>query len=131
MALIEKLKDTVTGAAHVARSAGHQVQSTAGPAALQAARLIRSRLNQRRTASPPDRTPEPHARATPTAADGPRPLSEPADAPTAPTPAVVAKNIAPHPELAKPATKKKAAAKKSAPGAKLPVKRPPTKPDRG
>jgi hypothetical protein len=128
MALIEKLKDTVTGAAHVARSAGHQVQSTAGPAALQAARLIRSRLNQRRTAPPPDRTPEPPARAAPTVADGPRPPSEPAEAPT---PAVVAKNIAPHPPPAEPATKKTAAARRSAPGAKLPVKRPPTKPDRG
>ncbi len=107
MAVIDILKQTVTGAARVARSAGHQVQGTAAPLIRQAARQVRSQLEQRRGATTP----------APAASPGPKAPPMPA----APTPASVAKNISPKP-AAKPAPKKKAA-KKAVPGAKLPVKK--------
>ena len=122
MALIDKLKDTVTEAVKVARTAGHQVQSTAAPAVRQTVRLVRSQLDQRR-ATPP----APAARGRHTTC-APAPPAGPVETPAAPTPAVVAKNIAPKPEQARAAAKKKPA-KKAAPGAKLPVKRTAAKPD--
>lgn len=133
MALIEKFKDTVTVAVKVALSAGQQVQSTAAPAVKQTARVVRSQLEQRLARqplpAPPPSTPQP-ARAV---ADPPRPEVV-VDAPAAPTPAEVAKNIAPQPA---PSTSKNTAAagmarkptRRSAPGAKLPVKRPGAKTD--
>jgi hypothetical protein len=126
MALIDKLKDTVTGAVKVARTAGSQVQSTAAPAVRQTARLVRSQLDQRLGRPPGPRpsasTPQP----APAVADAPAPPVVKAEPPAAPTPAKVAKNIAPH--RAAPAPKKRPA-KKTAPGAKLPVKRAAAKPD--
>jgi hypothetical protein len=122
MALIDKLKTTVIGAVHLA-------QSTAAPAVRQTARLVRSQLDQRRHPTQPARPAEASA-PTPAARPVPEPPADPPAATSAaPTPAVVAKNIAPHPEQAAPATKQKAPAKRSAPGAKLPVKRAAAKPD--
>jgi hypothetical protein len=126
MALIGKLKDTVIGTVHVARSAGQQLQRTAAPAAKQAARLVRSQVEQRRAPSPT--APPAESKTQPPDVPKAPPAAEPAEAPAPPTPAVVAKNIAPKPGQPKPAPKKKPA-KKSAPGAKLPVKRASSKPD--
>ena len=112
MAAIDILKQTVTGAGRVARSAGQQVQGTAVPLLKQAARQVRSQLEQRR-AAPAPATPAETPQAPP--------------APAVPTPAAVAKNISPKP-APQPAPKKKPA-KKSVPGAKLPVKKATNKSD--
>lgn len=128
MALVDKLKDTVVGAVHIARAAGQQVQSTAAPAVRQAARLVRSQVEQRRAGSPSTQPPEPPPAPAAPEADVPGPPTEAEPAKAAPTPAVVAKNIAPKKAAAKPASKRKPA-KKAVPGAKLPVKRPAAKPD--
>lgn len=129
MALIEKLKDTVTGAVKVALSAGQQVQSTAVPAVKQTARAVRSQLEQRLSRPPGPVAPPSAAQPAPVVADTPAPPAAVVDGPAAPTPAEVAKNIAPQPAASAP--KQTAAARtvpkstrRSAPGAKLPVKRP-------
>ncbi len=126
MALIDKFVTTATGAIKVARSAGQQVQSTAAPAVKQTVRLVRSQLDHRLGKPPGPRasgsTPQP----APAVADAPAAPVDKAEAQAAPTPAVVAKNIAP--ERAKPAPQRRPA-KKTAPGAKLPVKRATAKPD--
>ncbi len=127
MAVNEKLKHTLIGAARVARSASLQVRDTAAPVIRQAARQVRSQLEQRRASPPPPEPPPPPTRVDePEAAPAPAPEAK--EAPAAPTPAVVAKNIAPKPAAAKPAAKRKPA-KKAAPGAKLPVRRTADKPD--
>jgi len=122
MAAIEILKQTVIGAGRVARSASLQVQGTAAPLLKQAARQVRSQLEQRRGGTSPSTPP---ATPVPTAVPPTKPKAP--KAPAAPTPAAVAKNISPKP-AAKPAPKKKPA-KKAVPGAKLPVKRAADRPD--
>ncbi len=127
MALIEKFKDTVTVAVKVALSAGQQVQSTAAPAVKQTARVVRSQLEHRLARQSVSTPPPSTAPRAPAAADPPPPAAV-VDAPAAPTPAEVAKNIAPQPTPSPPNAAAAATARrttrKSAPGAKLPVKRP-------
>jgi hypothetical protein len=126
MALIGKLKDTVTGAVKVALAAGQQVQHTAAPAVKQTARLVRSQLDQRLGKPPAPRSGDSVRPPAPDVAESSEPRVAKVETPAAPNPAQVAKNIAP--EKAKPAARKKPA-KKAVPGAKLPVKRVAAKPD--
>jgi hypothetical protein len=121
MAVIDMLKQTVVGAGRVARSASQQVQGTAAPLLKQAARQVRSQLEQRRGATPAAPS------APPTRKEAPSAEPEAPPTPAGPTPATVAKNIPPKP-APNPAPKKQPA-KKSVPGAKLPVKRPANGPD--
>lgn len=124
MAAIDLLKHTVIGAGRVARSASQQVQGTAAPLLRQAARQVRSRLEQRRGATRPPTPP------APVVPPEPRAQTPTPSAPRVPTPAAVAKNITPKPAPKPPAKKAaKKPAKKAVPGAKLPVKRVAEPPD--
>ena len=130
MAVNDKLKHTLIGAARVARSASLQVRDTAAPVLKQAAQQVRSQLEQRRGGTAPPEHPP-----LPTDVDVPESATERVEppqvkpTPETPPPAVVAKNIAPNPAAAKKPAPKRKPAKKSAPGAKLPVRRAADKPD--
>ena len=135
MAVNDMLKHTLIGAARVARSASLQVRDTAAPVIKQAARQVMSQLEQRRAGTaapepPPPPTPVGVPEAAPAPAPAPAPAAKgPKATPGAPTPAAVAKNIAPNPAAAKKPASKRKPAKRSAPGAKLPVRRAVDKPD--
>lgn len=129
MALIDKLKESVTGVVKVAWSAGQQVQSTAAPVVKQTVQALRSQVDQRLGGSTAPQ-PEPPAPPAPPNTSAAPVADDPAEAPpAAPTPKAVAKNISPKPEQAATVAPRKPPAKKSAPGAKLPPRRAPNKPD--
>ena len=132
MAVTPRLKDSLLGAAGLARSTGRLLRRTATPAARHAVTFLRSRL----ATAPPDE-PSPSPPGGPAPAPAPAPTAEetrPRTTGRPPSPADVAPRVHPHPPEQRsggdqPSPKKKPAAKRpkpSAPGAKLPPRKPGT-----
>ena len=146
MAVTPRLKDSLLGAAGLARSTGRLLRRTATPAARQAVTFLRSRLATESPAA--EQTPPADAGGSASApASSAAPASAPASAPTStpasgaekkrtttkpPSPADVAPRVHPHPpehqtEGDRPPADEKPAAKRpkpTAPGAKLPPRKP-------
>jgi hypothetical protein len=128
MAAIDRIKSAASGAVVIGTAVGARAVRTARPLLARAVGAVTGASRSgTRPAWPAPAPPAPAAASSAeaeaeaekakTAAEAP---SAPAT-PTSPTPAVVAKNIAPHPPAATAASRKPA--KRSAPGAKLPVRK--------
>lgn len=110
----DRIVSVATGALALGRSLGTKAARAAQPLLARAVGAVRTRV-------------EPPASSVATveqdlAPSTAHPAAAPAAPPAAPTPRMVAKNIAPHPPAPPTGTAKK---KKTAPGAKLPVRKPP------
>ena len=112
---LDRIKSAASGAVVIGTAVAARAARTAGPLLHKAVGAIRSRVAE---------SPRPQP-GTPPVAVPPSPATPAAEAPAtrstaAPTPAVVAKNIPPHPPQPVP---KKKPVKRAAPGAKLPPPR--------
>jgi hypothetical protein len=125
--VVDAFVKTVTGAVKVGRDVGGRAAGSAGPRLVSTVEAVRSRLTGPHPSpatepTPESRLPKPSAKPSAKAAKVSKADKRPGtQAAGVPTPAEVAKNIAPHDPATDPVIPKPKPARKSAPGAKLPA----------